>query len=181
MKMIKALLAGLILLVSTTSAAYDYDYDYDYGHRSRAGMYEVMGRVVAVTSPIYEIVPVTYDCYDDYRYEGYRDRDRQRSLNSGTVLGGVIGGALGSQVGDGRGRDAAIVAGTIVGASIGNDRYHRERDRPRRCDRRYEERIVGYNYIAEYRGYRVHGQTNRRVYLGMRVPMLVPKRHLRRY
>lgn len=186
-KILSLIAVGLMAFAGAVSAQ---GYGYDRGYNTE----EVMGRVVSIGRPIVEIVPVGRSCYNGYeRYDRrheYRHPPRQRehsSLNGGTVLGAIVGGAVGSQIGDGSGRDLAMIAGAGIGATVGNDINRRRNDDSRlehryrrnhhnRCEMQYDRRIVGYNYIAEYEGFRVRGQMNRRPYLGMRVPMLVEVR-----
>jgi uncharacterized protein YcfJ len=184
-KILSFIAVGLMAFAGSVSAqGYDYQYQRDANTR------QVFGRVVSIGRPIIDIVPIGRHCrgrYDRYdRYDGgYEQRRNHSSLNGGTVLGAIVGGAVGSQVGDGSGRDLAMIAGGAIGATVGNDMNRRNRDRyeeprgrhrGRDCEMQYDRRIVGYNYIAEYRGIRAHGQMNRRPYLGMSVPMLVEVR-----
>ena len=86
---------------------------------------------------------------------------QQRPSGGGALLGALIGGVVGNQIGHGFGRAAATGIGAVAGAAIGN---HAETGgHPGRDCRTvgYENRVVGYDLVYEYRGQRYTTRTAR--------------------
>ena len=85
-----------------------------------------------------------------------------RPSGGGALLGALIGGVVGNQIGHGFGRAAATGIGAVAGAAIGN---HAETGGQAGRDCRtvggYENRVVGYDVVYEYRGQRYTTRTER--------------------
>ena len=85
-----------------------------------------------------------------------------RSSGGGALIGALIGGVVGNQIGHGFGRAAATGIGAVAGAAIGNHAEtggHPGRDC--RTVGGYENRVVGYDVVYEYRGQRYTTRTAR--------------------
>jgi uncharacterized protein YcfJ len=82
------------------------------------------------------------------------------NTGAGALFGAIVGGAIGNSVGAGMGRAAATGLGVVAGAAIG-DRAEASNSPPvqttvRRCATvtGYQNRVVGYDVVYEYRGQR---------------------------
>ena len=87
---------------------------------------------------------------------------QSRPSGGGALLGALIGGVVGNQIGHGFGRAAATGIGAVAGAAIGNHAEtggHAGRDC--RTVGGYENRVVGYDVVYEYRGQRYTTRTVR--------------------
>jgi len=85
-----------------------------------------------------------------------------RSPGGGALIGALIGGVVGNQIGHGFGRAAATGIGAVAGAAIGNHAEtggHAGRDC--RTVGGYQNRVVGYDVVYEYRGQRYTTRTAR--------------------
>ena len=92
------------------------------------------------------------------------------SVQVQSIIGAVVGGLIGSQIGQGQGRDAAIAAGAAAGALYGNDSNRTESQQIQQiCPVVTEQRIIGYNIVADYQGVQVTGQTVQSVAVGSKV------------
>ena len=111
-------------------------------------------RQVAVSQP-------RQQCWDEQ--VTYREPAPVAGNNAaGAILGGIIGGVAGHQIGGGSGRAVATGIGAVVGAGLGS--HAGEYRRPgavrtgyeTRCqtvdDRRYEDRVEGYDVTYRYNG-----------------------------
>jgi len=131
----------------------------------------VLGRIVAVGSPIVKNVPSGQTCNQPRDSRG----QQQSNLNAGTVIGALVGGLVLNQVGGGNGKTAATAVGAAGGAVIGND-YYQSRNEPARssgCEATYEQRIVGWNYTAQYNGIQVQGVMQRQPQIGEEVQLVM--------
>lgn len=85
-----------------------------------------------------------------------------RTSGGGALIGALIGGVVGNQIGHGFGRAAATGIGAVAGAAIGN---HAETGgypgRDCRTVGGYQNRVVGYDVVYEYRGQRYTTRTAR--------------------
>lgn len=112
----------------------------------------VQGTVIAVLDPIVRNIPIGQNCIQNAQPE-----DRS-SLNRGSVIGAITGGLLGSLVGRGDGRKVAIAAGAAGGALVGNDYYQNTGGQGGVvCQQQFEQRIVGYPYVAQIDHIQVKG------------------------
>jgi uncharacterized protein YcfJ len=96
--------------------------------------------------------------------------DAQRVVPSqpsggGALVGAIIGGVIGNQFGHGAGRAAATGLGAVTGAAIGNNAELSNSPgqvvpvRDCRTVGSYENRVVGYDVVYEYRGQRYTTRT----------------------
>lgn len=140
-------------------------------------------RVVHVR-PLVEHVQVhvpVQECYETWASDGGHGR---RSTVVPTIAGGVIGGVIGDRFGGGSGRDAMRMLGVLVGASIAHDAAGHRRSRAAsaypvtecstRHERRYEERVIGYDVTYRHRGREYVTRTDR--HPGDRIPVSVDVR-----
>lgn len=119
-------------------------------------------QVVAVT-PVYQQVQVQCGSQPNTR-SGNPITD-----NAGVIIGGVAGGVVGSQFGKGRGNTAATIGGAVIGGAVGNQVQHGQ-SAPQQC---VEQRAVGWQYQADYKGQRLFGQSSRPVNVGDQVRVSV--------
>jgi len=96
--------------------------------------HSLLGSLTLLLAAVLGTASTTADArrYDSCRNCGvvrevYRDRDQDRHLGAGTVIGAIAGAALGNQVGKGDGRKAATVAGAVAGGAIGHNVEKRNR------------------------------------------------------
>jgi len=85
---------------------------------------------------------------------------QQPPSGAGALIGAIAGGVVGNQFGHGFGRAAATGLGAVAGSAIGNN-VEANANPPttvpvRRCRtvNAYENRVVGYDVVYEYRGQR---------------------------
>jgi len=115
------------------------------------------------TSPVYKTITkkTPYEeCWD----ERIQVVQQQSSSGLGTLLGGITGGILGNQVGGGNGKTVATIGGAIVGSVVGNNlskdsQSSSQYETVRKCVTKYtsqiEDRLIGYNNIANYKGQKI--------------------------
>ena len=83
----------------------------------------------------------------------------------GALVGAIIGGVIGNQFGHGAGRAVATGVGAVTGAAIGNNAEMANNPgqvvpvRDCRTVNGYENRVVGYDVVYEYRGQRYTTRT----------------------
>lgn len=123
----------------------------------------VFGTVISAT-PVTTSVQVQQPCTQ------FRNMTEPSAVNAKSIIGAVVGGLIGSQIGQGQGRDAAIAAGAAAGALYGNDSNRTESQQIQQiCPVVTEQRIIGYNIVADYQGVQVTGQTVQSVAVGSKV------------
>lgn len=170
-----ALAATLVSLPAAAGNRDRYDDRY-YGYDDRAygaqygneysGAYSSSTDFAQVISsrPIIRQVAVNeprQQCWDEQ--VTYREPAPVAGNNAaGAILGGIIGGVAGHQFGGGSGRAVATGIGAVVGAGLGS--HAGEYRRPAavrtgyetRCqtvdDRRFEDRVEGYDITYRYNG-----------------------------
>lgn len=136
-----------------------YGNEYDGAYSSSTDFAQVISsrpiiRQVAVNEP-------RQQCWDEQ--VTYREPAPVAGNNAaGAILGGIIGGVAGHQIGGGSGRAVATGIGAVVGAGLGS--HAGEYRRPAavrtgyetRCqtvdDRRFEDRVEGYDVTYRYNG-----------------------------
>lgn len=160
----KITIAATLMAAAAPGFAAPYGYDdypangYDASY-ARTDFAEVIGtrpiiRQVAVTSPRQE-------CWDEQ--VTYRDPAPVAGTNTaGAILGGIIGGVAGHQFGGGSGKAVATGLGAVIGASVGSRAGESQRGGAMRTgyetrcqtveDRRYEDRVEGYDVTYRYNG-----------------------------
>lgn len=112
------------------------------------------GRVLTRTA-IYERVAVPeQECFSQPMAM------QQPPTGGGAALGAVAGGVLGNTIGHGAGRAAATAIGAVTGAVVGNN-VEAATTPPvvvngQQCQTvtRYDNRLIGYDVVYEYRGQR---------------------------
>lgn len=114
-----------------------------------------------ITKPFTQKVQTGQQCYQD-TVEVATDcgTSDMNSIGLDTIIGGVAGVVLGNQIGHGTGRDVAKVIGGIGGAlganALRSDKSCKTYKTIDRCEPKYsyvtENRVVGYNNCANYKG-----------------------------
>jgi uncharacterized protein YcfJ len=130
------------------------------------------GQVISVGAPVTRAVPIGQNCDDQTR----RSAPRVTGVNAGTLIGGVIGGAVGSRFGGGHGREALTALGAAAGAVAGTDSYNQAQqsnDPLLPCEVIFEQRIVGFSYIAQYDGLQMQGFMKRQPRIGDTVEIII--------
>ncbi len=115
------------------------------------------------TTPVYKTVTkkTPYEeCWD----EKIKIVQQQSSTGIGKLLGGITGGILGNQVGGGNGKTVATIGGAIVGTVVGGNLSQKNQSNShyetvKKCITKYtseiEDRLIGYNNIAKYKGQKI--------------------------
>jgi len=112
------------------------------------------GTVISSTPVSAQIAVPQQQCNDEQQFV------QTPNTGAGALFGAIVGGAIGNSVGAGFGRAAATGLGVVAGAAVG-DRAEASNSPPvqttvRRCATLtgYQNRIVGYDVVYEYRGQR---------------------------
>ena len=144
---------------NSTYNSTQYGNEYNGAYSSSSDFAQVISsrpiiRQVAVSQP-------RQQCWDEQ--VTYREPAAVSGNNAaGAILGGIIGGVAGHQIGGGSGRAVATGIGAVVGAGLGS--HAGEYRRPAavrtgyetRCqtvdDRRFEDRVDGYDVTYRYNG-----------------------------
>ncbi len=172
---VAALAVGLCPLPALAGRYDGYDPAYDARYQPSDADYRVesshrtdFAQVVS-SRPIIRQVAVTEprrQCWDEQ--VSYREPAPVAGSNvagsnvAGAIIGGVIGGVAGHQFGGGSGRAVATGVGAVVGAGLGSHAGEYPRGgamrtgTETRCetvdDRRFEDRIDGYDVTYRYNG-----------------------------
>ena len=119
-------------------------------------------KVIRAT-PVYKTITIKTpyeECWD----EKIQVVQEESSSGIGKLLGGITGGILGNQIGGGNGKTVATIGGAIVGTVVGgrlskNNQSSSHYETVRKCVTKYtseiEERLIGYNNIANYKGQKI--------------------------
>jgi len=115
------------------------------------------------TSPVYKTT-TTKTPYEQCWDEKVQVVQEQSSSGIGKLLGGITGGILGNQIGGGNGKTVATIGGAIVGTVVGDNLSQNKQtgsyyETVRKCVTNYtsqiEDRLIGYNNIANYKGQKI--------------------------
>lgn len=113
-----------------------------------------------IVKPFAQKVEVGKQCYEDTVEVATDCASDTNSIGLDTIIGGVAGVVLGNQIGKGTGRDVAKILGGIGGAvganALRGAKQCKHYKTEQRCEPRYEyrteERVVGYNNCAYFKG-----------------------------
>ena len=132
-----------------------------------------IGKIIGVGAPIMQNFPIGQQCGN----QGQRQpRQEQSSFNMGTVLGTIVGGVVGSRIGQGDGQLVATAVGGATGAVVGNNinrSMNASANNGQDCQTVFEQRIVGYSFVAQYDRLQMQGFMKGQPILGQDVEIII--------
>lgn len=135
-------------------------------HTSRA-----VGRVISVGAPMTKSLPVGQDCSG--RHSTPQFIQQGQSPNAGEIIvRGVVGAAIGSRFGGGRGKEAMTAIGAGVGVASAYEQPVQQGHQAQ-CVTIFEQRIVGYTFIAQYQYIQVQGFMRNQPQIGQDVEIII--------
>jgi len=118
---------------------------------------------VIITTPVYKTITIKTP-YEECWEEKIQVIQEKSTNTLGQLIGGITGGILGNQIGGGNGKTVATIGGAVAGTVVGNNlskntQSNTSYETVKKCITKYntevEERLIGYNNIANYKGQRI--------------------------
>lgn len=136
-----------------------------------------IGKVIAIGAPVTKNYAVGNTCQNNELPIPSQNTVSAPSLNMGTVAGAIIGSAIASRFGGGTGKDIMMSSGAVIGAATGSDIVNNHRQsqvqQTPQCQTIFENRVVGYTFVAQYHHIQVQGFMRRQPQIGEDVEIIV--------
>lgn len=183
------LIAAVVLSVFSVAHARDHisNYNPDVMDRAPEGAtgqgvvytHRTNAVVISVGAPITRHIQSGNVCRQQQfiPQSGYQHPQQQIPNVLDVGVRAAIGAAIGNQIGGGRGREIATATGAVIGASTA-PQYQHQPQYPQgfpqqHCAPSFEQRVVGYPYVAQYQYIQVRGVSARPIQPGDNVEIII--------